>query len=201
MKHSFDKIVAGYQQFRKKYATGDDHVMQTLALHGQKPDVMIVACCDSRVDPSLILQCHPGDLFVVRNVANIVPPYECDERHHGTSAAIEFGVCYLQVKHFIILGHSHCGGIEALLNRHTQQKNDFISNWVSQITLSYNQKDADTVAKNALMQSYQNCFTFPWMQECVSQKLLHIHRWFFDIQRGEISAYDAEKKTFCLLRG
>ena len=83
--------------------------MRHLALRGQNPETMVVACCDSRVDPSLILQCDPGDLFVARNVANIIPPYECDEKHHGTSAALEFGICYLHVKHLIIFGHSQCG--------------------------------------------------------------------------------------------
>ena len=116
MKKALQKILRGYSQFRKKYATGDQSIMQYLATHGQKPETMVIACCDSRVDPSLILQCDPGDLFVVRNVANIVPPYECDEKHHGTSAALEFGVCYLQVKHIIILGHSQCGGIDALIH-------------------------------------------------------------------------------------
>ena len=93
-----ESILKGYQQFREKYASSDQSVMQQLAYHGQKPETMIIACCDSRVDPSLILQCEPGDLFVVRNVANIVPPYEHDEAHHGTSAALEFGICHLKVK-------------------------------------------------------------------------------------------------------
>src|SRR5476651_63061 len=106
--------------------------MQYLSHHGQKPEVMVVACCDSRVDPALILQCDPGDLFVVRNVANIIPPYEKDEAHHGTSAALEFGVSFLKVEHLILLGHSQCGGIQALLSSDTNQ-DDFITNWVSLI--------------------------------------------------------------------
>ena len=98
MKKSFIKILQGYKLFREKYAMGDNSVMQYLANYGQQPQVMIVSCCDSRVDPALILQCDPGDLFVVRNVANIVPPYEKDELHHGTSAALEFGINYLQIE-------------------------------------------------------------------------------------------------------
>ena len=97
-------MIEGYQAFREKYAHGDNSVMRSLANEGQQPEVMIVSCCDSRVDPALILQCEPGDLFIVRNVANIVPPYEKDEAHHGTSAALEFGICYLNVKHLIIVG-------------------------------------------------------------------------------------------------
>src|SRR5262245_46558285 len=87
MENGFKKILQGYHEFRKKYVLGDTSVMQYLSHHGQKPTVMVVACCDSRVDPALILQCDPGDLFVVRNVANIIPPYENDKMHHGTSAA------------------------------------------------------------------------------------------------------------------
>src|SRR5436190_22865279 len=125
MKDSIQKIRLGYQEFRNKYVLGDRSVMKFLSHYGQKPKIMVVACCDSRVDPALILQCMPGDLFVVRNVANIVPPYEKDEAHHGTSAALEFGICFLKVKHLILLGHSQCGGIQALLNNDDLQQNDF----------------------------------------------------------------------------
>src|SRR5437016_2556877 len=148
-------MLEGYQAFRKKYAHDDMSVMQYLSYHGQQPEVMVVACCDSRVDPALILQCDPGDLFVVRNVANIIPPYEKDEAHHGTSAALEFGVRNLEVKHLILLGHSQCGGIQALLNSQNTN-NDFISSWVSLIKPPTTHTDVDDYAKLALTQSYQN---------------------------------------------
>src|SRR3984893_435901 len=148
-------MLEGYQVFRKKYALGDQSVMQYLSYYGQQPEVMVVACCDSRVDPALILRCDPGDLFVVRNVANIIPAYEKDEAHHGTSAALEFGICFLKVKHLILLGHSQCGGILTLLNSDTN-KDDFITNWVSIIKTENPQpRAADDYAKQALNQSYQ----------------------------------------------
>src|SRR5438067_12265752 len=131
MENSFKKMLYGYHEFRNKYVHGDQSIMQYLSHYGQKPEVMVVACCDSRVDPALILQCDPGDLFVVRNVANIVPPYEMDVAHHGTSAALEFGIRFLNIKHLILLGHSQCGGIQTLLDSSHSKKNDFISNWVS----------------------------------------------------------------------
>lgn len=196
MKKSLEKIIQGYFAFREKYATGDNSVMQQLADHGQKPEVMVVACCDSRVDPALILQCDPGDLFTVRNVANIIPPYEADEGHHGTSAALEFGVCYLNVKHLIVLGHSQCGGIEALLNDANLKQNDFISRWVSLIKHDSNIQDIDDCAKQALANSYQNCLTFPWIKERVMQNTLAIHLWFFDIKAGEILTYSFEDKRY-----
>ncbi|PIZ04674.1 MAG: carbonate dehydratase [Gammaproteobacteria bacterium CG_4_10_14_0_8_um_filter_38_16] len=194
------KILQGYFEFREKYATGDHSIMQQLALRGQKPNVMIVACCDSRVDPSLILQCDPGDLFVVRNVANIVPPYECDEKHHGTSAALEFGLCYLHVQHLIILGHSQCGGIEALIHGENLKQNDFISNWVSLIDTHTHENNIDACAKRALNISYQNCLTFPWIKDRVEKNKLEIHRWFFDIQSGEIVVYSNQEKKYHPLR-
>ncbi|MEO8965585.1 MAG: carbonic anhydrase [Gammaproteobacteria bacterium] len=195
VKNSFLKVLDGYQQFRKKYALGDKSVMQYLSHYGQQPKIMVVACCDSRVDPALILQCDPGDLFVVRNVANIIPPYEKDDAHHGTSAALEFGVCVLEVEHLILLGHSQCGGIQALLN--TQDNNDFINNWVSLIkTSDRNLQNTDDYAKSALNQSHQNCLTFPWIKEKVLQKKLIIHLWFFDIKMGQIFTYSDSQKVY-----
>jgi carbonic anhydrase len=194
MQH-FTKILEGYQSFREKYVHGDTSIMQYLSYYGQQPETMVVACCDSRVDPALILQCDPGDLFVVRNVANIVPPYEKDEMHHGTSAALEFGVCYLKVDHLILLGHSQCGGIQALLDESQVGINDFISNWVSLIkTTQCEHCTADDYAKLALHESYKNCLTFPWIKEKVHGGHLKIHLWFFDIKSGEIFTYsDADQ--------
>lgn len=191
------KIIEGYQLFRKKYVTEDNPILQHLAHQGQQPEIMMVACCDSRVDPALILQCDPGDLFVVRNVANIVPPYERDVHHHGTSAALEFGICYLEVKHLIILGHSQCGGIEALLKGENLKQNDFIANWVSLIDASsHAHRDTNECAQHALIDSYENCLTFPWIQQRVNQKKLAIHLWFFDIKAGEILTYSFADRCY-----
>lgn len=192
MKASFNKLLEGYQLFRKKYASGDNSIMHYLSYHGQQPQAMIVSCCDSRVDPALILQCEPGDLFVVRNVANIVPPYEKDEKHHGTSAALEFGVCFLKVKHLILLGHSQCGGIHALLESTLRDtavpENDFIDKWVSVINTKKFEDlhSLDDCAKLALSQSYSNLMTFPWLKQKKDQQALAIHLWFFDVKSGQI---------------
>ncbi|HSW69558.1 MAG TPA: carbonic anhydrase [Gammaproteobacteria bacterium] len=197
MGKSFNKVLQGYQTFRKKYVLGDQSIMQYLSHYGQQPKVMVVACCDSRVDPALILQCDPGDLFVVRNVANIIPPYEKDEAHHGTSAALEFGIRFLEVEELILLGHSQCGGIQALLNSRDTNNNDFINNWVSLIKAQdYSSHDVDVCAKSALHQSYQNCLTFPWLVEKVNEKKLNIHLWFFDIKMGKIFTYSNIQKEY-----
>ncbi|MBY0544009.1 MAG: carbonic anhydrase [Gammaproteobacteria bacterium] len=197
MQDSFIKLLKGYQLFRDKYTMGDKTIMQYLSVYGQQPKVMVVACCDARVDPALILQCDPGDLFVVRNVANIVPPYEKDEAHHGTSAALEFGIISLEVKHLILLGHSQCGGIQTLLNDVQPKQDDFISNWVSVIkTPCTEDLHSDDYAKLALQQSYQHCLTFPWIAEKVKEKSLTIHLWFFDIKTGEIFTYSVTEKRY-----
>lgn len=194
----FKQLLQGYIKFRNKYAIGDQYIMQHLAHNRQNPKAMVIACSDSRVDPSLILQCAPGDLFVVRNVANIVPPYEKDEKHHGTSAALEFAICFLKVNHLILLGHSQCGGIEALLNQGNAVKNDFINNWVSVIKPNdhnhdmHNTDNIDNYAKLALKQSYQNCMSFPWINDRVINQQLFIHLWFFDIKTGLILSYDEQ---------
>lgn len=192
-----DKMLEGYQAFRNKYVHGGDtSTMYELSRHGQKPQIMFVACCDSRVDPAVILQCDPGDLFVVRNVANIVPPYEKDEKHHGTSAALEFGVRFLGIEHLILLGHSQCGGMQSLLDNDGSH-NDFITNWVSIVkTPEVKPTSADEYAKLSLQQSHQNCMDFPWIAERVAQKTLTIHLWFFDIKTGQIFYYCEEEKAY-----
>lgn len=197
MKKSLEKILNGYHEFREKYAASDNSIMQKLSSHGQRPEIMVIACSDSRVDPALILQCDPGDLFVVRNVANIVPPYEKDNSHHGVSAALEFGICYLNVKHLILLGHSQCGGIQALLDDTQLKQNDFISNWVSLVDSDLTTDiTPDDYAKIALTKSLSHCMTFPWIKERVNNETLNIHLWFFDIKSGQIYGCDQHNSVY-----
>lgn len=197
MLKSFEKILQGYHKFREKYASKESTFLHKLVENGQRPEIMIISCCDSRVDPALLLQCDPGDLFVVRNVANIVPPYEKDEAHHGTSAALEFGVCHLNVKHLIILGHSHCAGIQILVNREKLNQDDFISNWVNLIKAKDGcTNDVSQCAKDSLISSYQNCLTFPWIKNRLESGLLSLHLWFFEIKEGMIYAYSHVDETF-----
>lgn len=202
MQRSFDKVLQGYNQFREKYQGDKKSFMEQLAIEGQSPEVMVVSCCDSRVDPSMILQCKPGDLFIARNVANIVPPYENDESHHGTSAALEFGICYLNVKHLIIWGHSQCGGISALLNSdNIKDQNDFIGNWIEIIKQNedYTENHAqnvDNMARQSLTLSYNNCLSFPWIKKRVDSGELKIHRWFFNIIEAQVYKYDEQNNSY-----
>ncbi len=124
-------LIEGYKQFKEKYFKNTKS-FDDLVKYGQKPKVLVVACCDSRVDPSIVTNCNPGELFVVRNVANLVPPFDGDHRHHSTSAALEFGVMDLEVSDIIVFGHSHCGGIRALMeSSEDENTSDFITAWMS----------------------------------------------------------------------
>lgn len=198
MKRSFEKIVAGYKTFRARYSKDRESLMKLLGTRGQNPEIMVIACSDSRVDPAILLQCDPGDLFVVRNIANIVPPYEKDDFHHGTSAALEFGVCYLGVKHLIILGHSSCAGIQVKTNSLALQQNDFISNWIDQIAVCADSvgADVDGYAKASLLWSHENCLTFPWLKQRIVNNELKSHLWYLDIATAQIYEYDFNSKQY-----
>lgn len=190
------KIIKGYDNFRKKYLSS----MQQLMHADQQPKIMIISCCDSRVDPAIIFECDPGDLFTVRNIASIVPPYEKDQAHHGTSAALEFGIKFLNVNHLILLGHSNCGGIRALLNTNFEE-NDFISGWlnISKNALTKCQETScslEECIKLSLEQSHINCLSFPWIKERIEKNELNIHRWFFNLQTGQIEQYNSQTSKF-----
>lgn len=186
---ALNSILNGYKKFYAKYVQSSPSMMQHLSLHGQKPEVMVIACSDSRVDPAVLFQCDPGELFVVRNIANLVPPYKSDGYHHSTSAALEFGICELQVKHLIILGHSECGGVQAKLNKVELKQDDFISRWTDLITVS-DQPTVNELAKETLVRSYQNCLTFPWLKSRIYDNKLEVHRWFFELSTAKLYRYD-----------
>ncbi len=197
MSKSLKQLLQGYTTFKNKYATSNNNLMQNLSAEGQHPTTMVVECCDSRVDLDLILQCDPGDLFIMRNVANLIPPYAKDQHNHGTSAALEYGICYLNVEHLIILGHSQCGGIQALSDPSNLQQNDFIENWVKINNIKPEPSQSnDELGKRSLYQSYENCLTFPWIAERMKQNHLMIHLWYFDIAKSQLLAYCFKDKYF-----
>src|SRR5437762_7146444 len=126
------RLIDGYGAFASGRLQSEQDRYRELAEHGQTPEIMVIGCCDSRVSPEVIFDARPGELFVVRNVANLVPPYETDGKYHGVSAALEFGVGVLKVKHIVILGHAHCGGIRAYAeDAEPISPGDFIGRWMS----------------------------------------------------------------------
>jgi carbonic anhydrase len=207
MPSDLNDLKKGYQKFRQKYYDNDNDFYKNLVAFGQRPRYLVIACSDSRVDPSHVLNCKPGDLFVIRNVANLIPPYETDPHYHGTSAALEFGVCGLGIKEIIILGHSQCGGIMSLLAEDKETKEgSFIAKWMelAQIsetainTLSHHSivEKANVCGKNALLGSLKNLQTFPWIAEKVHFGEIHIHAWYFDLVSGTIFFYNKTANEF-----
>lgn len=201
-------LIEGFLRFRDHRFPSDDVAYLRLFEEGQKPKFLIVGCCDSRVDPAIVFDCAPGDLFVVRNVANIVPPNEARIGHHGTTAALEYGVCNLGVEHIVILGHAHCGGIQNLLQTAGISNPDsFIDDWmrlVEPARLSVEQDMADCSAEQrqraceqrAILVSLENLRTFPWIMQRVENKTLRLHGWYFDIQQGQLLAYNTTTQQF-----
>jgi carbonic anhydrase len=200
MKSTLKRLLDGYKNFRGRYHPARDPLMRNLARQGQHPQTMVITCCDSRIDPAILFQCQPGDLFVVRNIANIVPPHPHDHGHHSTSAALEFGVNYLNIKHLVVLGHSHCGGVQAALGHTTLHQDDFLTPWMELISVGDADKsDVDACARASLVNAYNNCLTYPWIVERLEEGTLQIHLWFFDIASCTIIEYDRRSGEFTSL--
>lgn len=201
------QLIAGFSRFRERHFAKDDSLYRELVEQGQTPKTLVVGCCDARVDPAIILDCAPGDLFVIRNVANLVPPAENQGHFHGTTAALEFGVCELNVEHIIVLGHAQCGGIKALLEGGMQKKDSFIAEWmgIADAAQQYVQREltgADsrlrqrTCEQRAILGSLDNLLTFPWIRERIEQGTLTLHGWYFDMENGQLLNYDSTTHQF-----
>jgi len=204
------RMLAGVRAFRATYYEQRPEPLRRLVDTGQRPEILVIACSDSRVDPAILTDAEPGDLFVVRNVANLVPPYVADGTSRGTSAAIEFAVRDLGVKHVIVLGHSRCGGIQALIE-HTGGKplgRDFIAPWVSMVAhicahvprgpefTANPERRARQIGQRAILASLKNLHEFPWIEERVKAGTLDLRGWWFDLEHGELWAATIDEKDF-----
>lgn len=203
-------LIAGFHRFRGQHFADDDALYKQLVQDGQTPKILVVACCDSRVDPALVLDCAPGDLFVIRNVANLVPPAESRSGgRHGTSAALEYGVRILGVEHIIVLGHAHCGGIRSLLSGGSTagKQATYISSWMrlaeeaqSKVRDEFPQaslrEQEHACEQQAILSSLENLMTFDWINEGVAAGTLELHGWYFDIEHGQLLHYDATTRSF-----
>ena len=166
-------------------------MFQSLAVDGQNPIALVVGCVDSRVDPAVIFDTAPGDLLVVRNVANLVPSYAPDGACHGTSAALEFGICVLEIPNIIVLGHARCGGVTALLNGAPAHACDFVDPWMAIATearakaLCAPEAHRQHVCEQeSIKVSLANLKTFPWVAERVNSGTLALHGAWYDIESG-----------------
>ena len=203
-----DSLLAGYRTFKDDRYAREHTLYRSLAERGQTPEVMIVACCDSRSAPETIFSAAPGAIFVVRNVANLVPPYEPDGAHHGTSAALEFAVQSLRVKHIVVLGHGRCGGIRAVLHPAAEplSPDDFIGKWmkllgpaVGEVEAGGHLTDAErqtALERASIRHSIANLRTFPCVSILEDRKRLSLHGAWFDIADGALWTMDPATGDF-----
>jgi carbonic anhydrase len=203
------KLTAGFRAFRDGRFQEERATYESLVDRGQSPEVALDACSDYRVDPAIVLQADPGDLFIVRNVANLVPPYEREGHYHGTSAALEFAVRHLEVGHVVVLGHAHCGGIRFLFDKRAENRegNRFVAPWMSLVRSAYlrvegtmpdapEDEKARACEQSAVLVSLENLMTFPCIRQRVGDGRLRLHGWYVDIRTCALHAYDPGRQTF-----
>jgi len=198
-------LIDGYKRFYKKSFEKKQEFYGNLSKEGQSPKFLVISCCDSRVHPAQIMDTNPGDIFVIRNVANLVPVNEPDGKSHGTSAAMEFAVKHLNVKHIIVLGHSQCGGIKTLMEgEHFSSEYSFVDPWMGiakNARLSVLEKhkgksfeEQCTYCEKASIEiSLNNLMTFPWIKEKCDSGELNIHGWYFNIKTGALLGHRGEE--------
>tara|TARA_R110002124_G_scaffold124419_1_gene283423 strand:- start:18 stop:668 length:651 start_codon:yes stop_codon:yes gene_type:complete len=181
-----------------------------LAAEGQRPRAMVISCCDSRVHVTSIFGADQGEFFIHRNIANLVPPYQPDGDHHGTSAAVEYAVRVLNVAHLIVLGHSNCGGVKGCIDMcqgkapELEAKDSFVGRWMDILRPKYDEvahlpdpvEQERQLEKHAVMASLDNLMTFPWIEEKVTKGELSMHGLWTDIGEGGLECYIPETKSF-----
>ena len=191
------ELVNGFKNFRQSYFENKSQVLQQLSEKGQSPQTMVICCSDSRVEPSILFGTGPGDLFVVRNVANLVPPFTSKD-NVSIGSALEYAVKILRVKDIIVLGHAHCGGVAALCKSISDDKEgeitdnptDFIKTWVdiakpalSKMYFDHKDENIEVNSERAvLLYSYNNLLTYPWLNDAVNENSLEIHAWWLDFK-------------------
>lgn len=206
----FNELIEGYRRFRETGWTRERERWAELA-EGQNPEAIVIACSDSRVDPAQIFDVRPGEIFVVRNVANLVPPFETGGGRHGVSAALEFAVTQLQVEEVIVLGHGFCGGCAAAL---TGQFDDaphghghFIANWIELLREAREKVRArhggalgreafHAMELEGVRVSLRNLRTFPFVAEREREGSLKLHGAFFSIAEGVLHVLDEASGEF-----
>jgi carbonic anhydrase len=205
------RLIDGYNAFAGGRLPREQDRYRELAERGQSPEIMVIGCCDSRVSPEVIFDASPGELFVVRNVANIIPPYQPDGKAHGVSAALEFGVGALRVKHIVVLGHAHCGGVKAFAEdidnlRQPLSPGDFIGKWMALMAPA-----ADKIGPrgNASIEDYQsrlelanitnsldNLMTFPRLAALIEKGKIGMHGAYFGVATGQLYILDRKSGEF-----
>jgi len=192
-------LLEGYRRFRADTWPAERARYEALARKGQSPETLIVACSDSRVDPQTVFGAVPGELFVVRNVAGLVPPYQPDAGYHGTSAALEYGVRVLKVARVVVLGHAQCGGVRAMVEGVPREARDFVGHWMAiaesallPLPRHVGTSDIHTHYETEIVRlSLANLNTFPWIAEAVAAGRLELGGFRFDIHTGVLMKLEA----------
>ncbi len=206
------KLLDGYEAFTTSRLPTEQSRYRELSERGQSPEVMVIGCCDSRVSPEVIFDAGPGELFVVRNIANLVPVYQPDGGAHGVSAALEFAVQVLRVKHIVVLGHAQCGGIRAFVDKaEPLSPGDFIGRWMSMFIKPgevVERRDHESmqdfvtrIEKAAVFRSLENLMTFPCISILVERGKLELHGAYFGVAEGALFVLDKASKEFRRARG
>ena len=206
------RLIEGYRAFSEGQLTREQRRYRELAEAGQAPEVMVIGCCDSRVSPEVIFDARPGELFVVRNVANIVPPYEPDGHAHGVSAALEFGVAALKVKHIVVLGHARCGGVKAFAEKaEPLSPGDFIGNWMRLMAPAADKAGPPDglswpdylrrLEQANVANSLDNLKTFPRLRKLIERGEVATHGAYFGVATGQLSVRDPASGAFLPVTG
>ncbi|WP_315702126.1 MULTISPECIES: carbonic anhydrase [unclassified Bradyrhizobium] len=201
------RLLDGYRAFATTRLPTEQSRYRELSERGQSPEVMVIGCCDSRVSPEVIFDAGPGELFVVRNVANLVPVYEPDSGAHGVSAALEYAVTVLRIKHIVVLGHAQCGGIRAFVDKiEPLSPSDFIGRWMAMFVKPgeiVEQRAHETmqdfvirIEKAAIFRSLENLLTFPFVHKQVEAGTLQLHGAYFGVKEGSLFVLDKTTKEF-----
>lgn len=198
------RLLSGYRHFREETWPAQRERFAQLAESGQKPHTMVIACSDSRVDPAVIFAAAPGEMFIVRNVANLVPPYAPDAAYHGTSAALEFGVRVLGVSRLVVMGHAQCGGVTALLDGAPPEAGDFVAGWMEIAAPARRKALAcdDPVLRQEVCEletvrlSLANLHSFPWVQEALAAGRLKMIGAHFGVATGRLLLLESEAGEF-----
>ena len=203
-----DQMYTNYKTWKNTVFKKNKEIYTRLARKGQKPHTMIISCCDSRVNPSMMFGDEVGSFFIHRNIGNIIPPYENTVHDCGTSAAIEFGVCGLKVKHIVILGHSECGAVKNGFHLCKDKKTNldfiFVNKWLKYITPAYNLLEQaknnkimiKKLEKFNIINSINNLLTFPFIKKAIDLKNLHIHGLWINIETGELEMLNRQESIF-----
>ncbi|SJZ51744.1 carbonic anhydrase [Consotaella salsifontis] len=195
-----DRLLSGYRRFRAEMWPSERATYEALAMYGQNPHTLVIACSDSRVDPQRVFGAGPGEMFSVRNIAGLVPPYAPDSHHHGTSAAVEYAVRVLKVKRAVVLGHAQCGGVRAMAEGAPSDAQDFVSRWM-EIAAPVLETIPRVGPLHELLPKYEaavvrlslaNLRTFPWVAEAEEAGSLQVEGFQFDIHTGVLSRLAGE---------